>query len=262
MKKVFFTAIFILCFINTNSQNKKTYYAKYVKIHSFGEDSSIDTLNLYFNKQESLFVEIPKKNFEKIKITEDENDDYTLNIRINPPSEDDYAVYTNLKLKKIISRDFVYENGKAVSYIVDEDLNKPRWIISNDFKNIGKFKCRKAETTFRGRNYIAWFTESIQTTFAPWKLSGLPGLIVEVSDTTNSIQFYLIEYKNEIFYKIINPRGKNMITLKEYVTLNKKQSKKIIEHLKSKFPRGTTFTVESVETNPIELSYEWENKSY
>jgi GLPGLI family protein len=260
MKKTFVIIILSLCFIKIYSQNDKAYYAKYVKIHSFGEDSRIDTLNLFFNKQESLFIEIPKKDVEKMKITEDENDDFTLNIRINPPSEGDYVVYTNLKLKKIISRDFIYETGKAVPYIIEESLSRPKWIITNDFKLIGQFNCRKAETTFRGRNYIAWFTERIETTFAPWKLSGLPGLIIEVSDTTNSVKFHLIEFKNQMVYQIDQPKGEDIITLKEYVTLKKEQSDNVIEHLKSKFPRGATFTVKSVKTNPLELSYEWENK--
>lgn len=253
--------ISLLSFINAYSQLDKIQLAKYVKIHSFGEDNSIDTLNLYFNRQESLFIELQKKNSEKMKVSEDENDDYILNIRINPPSEDDYAVYTSLNLKKIISRDFIYENGKALSYIVNEYLNTPKWAITDEFKTIGNFKCRKAKTTFRGRDYIAWFTENIQTTFAPWKLSGLPGLIVEVSDKTKSIQFYLINYKNNYDFKIEQPTGKDVVSLKEYANLKKEQSEKIVKHLKSKFPRGTTFTVESVETNPIELSYEWEDKN-
>jgi len=262
MKKNLISIVFILCFINVYSQKNKTHLAKYVRIHSFSGEDKIDTLNLYFNKQESLFVRLPKKkSSEKIKIGENENGNYTLNIRINPPSEDDYAVYTSLKLKKVISRNFVYEKGKAVSYIIDENLNKPKWSTTNEFKIIGKFKCRKATATFRGRDYIAWFTDSIHTTFAPWKLGGLPGLIVEVLDTTNLIRFYLIEYQNDVvFNKIEQPKGKNKISLKAYVTLLKEQPEKIIAHLMSRFPRGASFTVESVETDPLELSYEWENK--
>ena len=79
-----------------------------------------------------------------------------------------------------------------------------------------------------------------------------------MSDSTNSIQFYLIKYENNIQFKgVKSPSGKKEVSLKQYAILKKKESKKIIEHLKSRFPRGSTFTVESLETNPLELSYEW-----
>ncbi|MDG1040170.1 MAG: GLPGLI family protein [Polaribacter sp.] len=261
MKKRILFILFIAFTINIFSQNQQVRKAMYVKIHSFGEDNKIDTLDLYFNNEKSLFVQLPKKKHEKMKVNEDKEDAYKLNIRINPETKDNYAIYTSLKFKKIVSREFIYENGKAVSYIVNENINSPKWTIKNDFKIINRFKCRKATTSFRGRNYIAWFTEDIQTTIAPWKLSGLPGLIVEVSDVTNSIQFYLIKYENNVqFKKIESPSGEKEISLKQYATIKKQESKKIIEHLKSRFPRGSNFTVESVETNPLELSYEWETK--
>ena len=258
MKKRILFILFIAFTINTFSQNQQVRKAMYVKIHSFGEDNKIDTLDLYFNNEKSLFIQLSKKKQEKIKVDEVKEDNNKIKIRINPETKDSHTIYTNLKLKKIISREFIYENGKAVSYIVNENINKPKWTITNDYKTIDKFKCRKAITSFRGRNYVAWFTEAIQTTFAPWKLSGLPGLIVEVSDSTNSIQFYLIKYENNIQFKgVKSPSGKKEVSLKQYAILKKKESKKIIEHLKSRFPRGSTFTVESLETNPLELSYEW-----
>lgn len=52
------------------------------------------------------------------------------------------------------------------------------WKISNETKTILGFPCKKATATFRGRKYTAWYTEDIAVSQGPWKLRGLPGLIL------------------------------------------------------------------------------------
>lgn len=44
-------------------------------------------------------------------------------------------------------------------------------------------KCQKATCTFSGRNYVAWYTESIPLPYGPYLFAGLPGLIMEIYDT-------------------------------------------------------------------------------
>lgn len=43
--------------------------------------------------------------------------------------------------------------------------------------------CKKATCTFSGRNYVAWYTESIPLPYGPYLFGGLPGLIMEIYDT-------------------------------------------------------------------------------
>jgi GLPGLI family protein len=73
-------------------------------------------------------------------------------------------------------------------------------------KKILEFDCKAASCTFRGREYIAYYTESIQTSSGPWKFCGLPGLILEVSSSDNMYSFsafkIFVEKNQE---KIINP---------------------------------------------------------
>jgi hypothetical protein len=45
------------------------------------------------------------------------------------------------------------------------------------------YKCIKATTTFRGRNYEVWFTPFIPIRQGPWKFNGLLGLILKAADT-------------------------------------------------------------------------------
>lgn len=81
--------------------------------------------------------------------------------------------------------------GNAFTYT--ETLSIPIWKIENDTTTILNQKCQKATTTFKGRDYIAWFAPSIPFNIGPWLFNGLPGLILKVSDTRNQFVFECME---------------------------------------------------------------------
>ncbi|WP_029274063.1 GLPGLI family protein [Pedobacter borealis] len=91
-------------------------------------------------------------------------------------------------------------------YLINDTLNLFKWKITNDYKVIQKFKCRKAVTNFRGRNYIAWFTEELPIQNGPWKFCGLPGLIINVGDDKSFFNYELtgIDLKSKFDEKIIS----------------------------------------------------------
>ena len=62
--------------------------------------------------------------------------------------------------------------------------------ITQEIKTISGFKSQKAEGLSRGRKYTAWFTNEIPIKYGPWKLNGLPGLILNVTDDKNEVAFY------------------------------------------------------------------------
>lgn len=74
-----------------------------------------------------------------------------------------------------------------------KDIIKPiEWKLLNEFKLILGYKCRLAIGTFRGREYKAWFTDEIPSSEGPWKLSGLPGLIL-AAETGNNFSFEAVK---------------------------------------------------------------------
>ncbi|TRT95358.1 MAG: GLPGLI family protein [Microcystis aeruginosa Ma_AC_P_19900807_S300] len=80
-------------------------------------------------------------------------------------------------------------------YLITESLPNINWKILNETKQIGGYPCQKAMGTCGGRNYIVWFTTSLPVPFGPWKLNGLPGLILEASDEKSYISFDFIKIK-------------------------------------------------------------------
>ena len=64
----------------------------------------------------------------------------------------------------------------------EEPLEEMRWeIISDSLKTILGYECMMAETNYHGRTWKAWFTPEIPVQDGPWKLHGLPGIILEAN---------------------------------------------------------------------------------
>lgn len=63
------------------------------------------------------------------------------------------------------------------NYMYQEEVPHIDWALSDSTKEICGYLCHQATATFRGRNWIAWYCD-IPKCVGPWKLNGLPGLIL------------------------------------------------------------------------------------
>ncbi len=105
----------------------------------------------------------------------------------------------------------------------EEQEEAPQWTLRNDTATILSYFCRKAECKFKGRNWIAWFTTEISTTEGPWKLYGLPGLIIKAEDEEKHYVFVCAGIEQCHGNKPILFYGKN------YEPVNRKAYNKIHE---------------------------------
>ena len=77
-------------------------------------------------------------------------------------------------------------------YIYEDTLYAQNWVIQDSSKLILGHECQKAVCQYRGHCWTAWFAMDIPITDGPWKLCGLPGLIMEVTSEDNSHAFKLL----------------------------------------------------------------------
>lgn len=70
------------------------------------------------------------------------------------------------------------------------------WKMTDDTLNVGGYLCHKAVGKYAGRKWTAWYTEDIATTAGPWKLRGLPGLIMKTVDADNIHSFEFCGLQN------------------------------------------------------------------
>ena len=88
--------------------------------------------------------------------------------------------------KTTVSSNFLF----LFSYY-NEIRQMPEWEIGDETKEILGYSCQKAKVNFLGRDWIVYFTPEISINQGPWKLWGLPGLIVEATDENNFFNYTL-----------------------------------------------------------------------
>lgn len=73
-----------------------------------------------------------------------------------------------------------YDTAGAQKLTYEEGINQWNWeTVADSTKNILGYECIMATTDYHGRKWTAWFTPEIPIQNGPWKLDGLPGLILE-----------------------------------------------------------------------------------
>lgn len=77
-------------------------------------------------------------------------------------------------------------------YIYEDTLYAQNWVIQDSSKLILGHECQKAVCHYRGHCWTACFAMDIPITDGPWKLCGLPGLIMEATTEDNSHAFKLL----------------------------------------------------------------------
>ena len=80
------------------------------------------------------------------------------------------------------------------SYTYQEDIPQIDWVLSDSTKMICGYLCHQATAVFRGRNWIVWFCD-IPKSVGPWKLNGLPGLILEAQSEDKEHTFTAISVR-------------------------------------------------------------------
>lgn len=93
---------------------------------------------------------------------------------------------------------FIFDKGPLLGadtftyFQLQERIPSHNWIITEDTLSVLGYNCQKATAFFRGRKYNAWFTMDIPIDDGPWKLYGLPGLILKANDDEGIFNFEAI----------------------------------------------------------------------
>lgn len=199
--KILFNIITIVTILLSHlsfSQNKGLVKYRYVEALQMGNLKG-DDYNAYmvFNKQRSYYV-TAKDSLEKIEditnqkmISDDNKTSIQMGLKVSKQGD---QVINDIQKKTMWSNVFCVKQA-----YVKEIKPQINWKIEKETKKIGKFTCQKATAIFRGRNYTAWFTSKIPLPYGPWKLQGLPGLILEAYDAKKYVYwgFKSVEYPSK-----------------------------------------------------------------
>lgn len=202
------------------------------------ENTIYKTAYLYFNDSISSFV-YNKIGMESSRKTEINSDGNSINVSFSVSDEIGAIVYRSFNSKEIRVRIATIKK-LFDSYFYDDNWVEIDWEIKKNTKKIGNFTAQKAIGKYRGRTYTAWFTEEIPLPFGPWKLFGLPGLILEAEDDENmfQIKFEAINYPCEnCDFDVSKPTAREEKSLKEYVEFQDNYQDYVFKKMQSRLPR-------------------------
>lgn len=252
MKKILMIIIFVVAINNQLVFSQNTLQGEIIYIDTYNITKLENTGILQFNNQLSRYqfiddIKSDRKWEDRKKRIEDEarkkGEIHNVIPKVREPTEKD--IYNFLDKGKI---NYLYLKGKKINpfddtnfpkdslVLVEEDNNRIEWKIMNKFKKILNYNCQYAVGEFRGRKYDVWFAVDLPLPIGPWKLNGLPGIILEALDEDKVYDFKAIKINLQLV-QIEDPNYKNLykqISLKEKIMVQCVYTKKVAEIISKK----------------------------
>lgn len=75
-----------------------------------------------------------------------------------------------------------------------EPFGEIEWNLTDEADTVAGYQVTAAIGSYGGREWKVWFTDEIPVAFGPWKLNGLPGLILKAQDSDGLHEFKLIAF--------------------------------------------------------------------
>ncbi len=248
-----FILLTIFGFVSSQSKILIEYDYNFANMRSMKSFVISDQKNSYF-----FFANDPAGNFKKL-IESDFN-------AVNPYYVFNYD-YTN---ENMYQRVFMYPKQvkQPLPKIASERLDNLNWNISNQSKQILGYKAFLATTTFRGRDYSVWFTKDINAEMFPWKLKGLPGVILEFEDKEGFIKGIAktisLNSKEEVPTKVLNVFEKKAsetpMPFKQLIQLENEVLQDNMNKSIAALPPGIEYEVPNIREVSLERSFEWQEE--
>ncbi|MCO4821157.1 MAG: GLPGLI family protein [Flavobacteriaceae bacterium] len=204
------------------------------------------TYKLTFNKEESLY-----KEEEKLEAPQTSG----MQIVIAGAGGSD-VLYRNVKEQRYTNQNELM--GKV--FLIQDQLKPTDWVLGSETKNIGNYTCYKATSTreqevresrmsVNGDNHkeenekaepkmetitiTAWYTPQIPINSGPGNYYGLPGLILEVNDGSETVICSKIVMNPKDNVRISEPTKGKVITQVEFNEVMEKKMKEMEERYNS-----------------------------
>lgn len=119
-------------------------------------------------------------------------------------------------IKNLKSNSFMFQSRiPANDYEFEFKSPELQWKLEPEHKTILGYKTQKATVFYSGRNWTAWFAESIPIHLGPYTFGNLPGLILELYDDAHNHHFVAsgIDKKSHTIY--IRDEKKTLTTTKK-----------------------------------------------
>ncbi|MFN5423191.1 MAG: GLPGLI family protein [bacterium] len=232
---------------NVNGQSSSTVYTYEGKFNSRFERS-----DNFGNYKGCLIVDGDRSLFTMKKMGAKAPTNNEHRIDLSPDSI--FTVYKDVESNSLL---FEFSDIRQRTHLFADTLFPMLWTTYKDEKTIGGIPCLKAVTQFKGRGYTAWYAPSITISDGPWKLGGLPGLILEAYDDADQWHMTLTSitkgngFDQQYFETAIYKGVEGFPGFVSYV-------KKMFERLALSLGAQSTANCVDCQTTPTINFYSWE----
>jgi GLPGLI family protein len=238
----------IFGFISKDGYGNEKYFThvSYEMILNFGSADELNGL-LSFNNTSALYRYSRAEKDEYDEEAAQYSDQMSIAL-IDTTSVELYTEKTSNTMSEI-----VFDPIKKHRYLIQDQLDTIQWLITDEVKLIGDFQCNKAMCYYKGRNYTVWFTFSIPCSFGPWKLHGLPGLIIHASDDRQEVIFSAKKIATYSMEYVWNGSVYQQLTRAEYQQMLNDHSIEMMKRITSKSPQRFNVNISTPKQYGIEL---------
>lgn len=168
-----------------------------------------------------------------------------------------------LKINHVKKEMFFFDRILDNNFLIKDNFVELNWVVGTETKYITGLTCIKATTSFRGRDWTVWFAPELPLPFGPWKLHGLPGLILEAHDSLNvytmkatKIEFKTNDILNKDFKGLMNTKNRVPISYRQFLA----ETDEAMDNIHNKINQDHNFAAKRtpVQREGMELIYEWE----
>lgn len=153
-----------------------------------------------FQADSAIACKAPESAIQKFKKQEMRNDMFF-----------DQSVSQNVPKGKLTVYSVITPN--YYSYI--ESGTPINWSFAEDTDTICGYACQKAMGEYGGRTWTVWYSTEIPVSFGPWKLCGLPGLVLAAKDSEGKHLFKAISFRKSFTPMNLMPYANTIKTSRE-----------------------------------------------
>lgn len=187
----------------------EVYYIKHSEKDTIniGKNFRDGQMALRIGKDASMFY--PVQRFWRDSLMETDFNKYMeIERKINPPGAQNWTPLGGLESEYIFKnipkgKNTVKDRFDLEGWYYEEDADTPQWELLDSAKVVLGYECSLAKSNYRGRTWYAWYTMEIPVHDGPWKLGGLPGLIMQAYDSAH----HYIFTANALRHNNISPVG-------------------------------------------------------
>lgn len=195
MRQILTTIIICLVAIAASAQQKADIEVSYEAHHPNlrnGKDDLTSQYILLANSDESKFYSPKTEYVDSLNSTPDGKaklNEMTRNAYLGGKLDDIPRSDGSYYVVKYGNKYTYYDNSGLEKYVYEEPVAELGWEIGDSTKTILGYECVMASVNYHGRRWTAWFSPEIPVIAGPWKLTGLPGLILEATADGNQYSF-------------------------------------------------------------------------